>query len=539
MDKAKKAHLTVAELKKYCRESLPVWAETHRLINGEPFSLADYPFLEDIYADNNQEIVLMKSAQVGASEWLVSVMLWFVDSNHGNTYFAFPTMADCGIFVQGRVDKGIEETPYLLSQLRGKTDNVKIKRFGFRNMYFTGTQKRTQVISSPADVILEDEYDEHNPDVHDTVEKRLNNSKVKLKRRISTPTVPDFGIHRKWKDSDQRCWYVKCGYCKVDIRVSGDDFGDRWMNFITDNPATGKKTYCCPECKSIEFNPASSKGYWKANYPEREVHGYSVNKIMSKVCTAAEIAKNYQEAIKNDTLDEFYRSDLGCPFQPKGSRLYPNDIHACATDNPYTMFSQGRQNRDYFLGVDTGKKLHAVVIEMYEDKPRVVYAEVLNTYEEVERLQYAFNPKLTVLDNRPEPTPVAQLHKKFPTIYGAEHHSGIIKPTVVVEKEDGIIGWNKYFSIERLYNYIINKTIGVPIDINQATDEDFYRHLCTYMRIERVNDRGDKERVFISTTGKKQPDHFMFGTILALAAKDAYYYILSKNPIEDAGFIIL
>lgn len=500
--------------------------------------------MEDIYADLHDEIIVLKSSQASLSEWLVNIMFWFVDTNKGNTYFAFPTKSECGVFVQGRVDKAADETPYLLSQLKGKTDNVSMKRFGFRNMYFTGTQKRKNVLSNPADIILEDEYDEHGHDVHDLVEKRLNNSIWKWKRRISTPTVPEFGIHKKWLESDQRCWHVQCPDCKKEIRISGDDFGNRWKNFICDNP-TGGKMYCCPECKSIQFNPSSEKGYWKPTYTDRKIHGYSINRTMTKRCSADELWQLYEQALRNDTIDEFYKSDLGCPYQKKGSRLSESDVIKCKQANIYKSINIRQDGKEYYMGVDTGANLHAVVMD---NNKRIVTAKSfpkshdgMVSYMALGCFIEEFQPNLLVIDNRPEPTPVDELRNHYNIVRGAEHNTGIIKPTQISEKEiDRIVYYNRYCSIERLYNYILNATIGIPTDIEELTEKEFARHIISQMRIERINEKNNTRYLdYVSTTGRKQPDHYLSATIYALAAMDAYITILAKHPPRDCGIILL
>lgn len=543
-EKALKANLTVEELKQYCNQSLLVWTETHRIINGDPFSLTDYPYMEDIYADMYDEIVALKSAQSAFSEWFVNIMLWLVDTNKGNPYFVFPTMKDVGIFVQGRVDKAIEETPYLYSQLRGKTDNVSLKRYGNRNMYFTGSQKRTQIISSPADAILEDEYDEHNPDVHDTVEKRLNNSKLKWKRRISTPTYPGQGIHSKFQQSDQRCWFVKCPYCKQEIRVSGDDIDKRWELFILENPSgDGTYIYCCPECKSPQFNPASSEGYWKVTHPENKIHGYSVNRLMTKTCSAEELFNTHKKALINDTIAEFYRSDLGIPYQPIGSRIYTEDVHACAIgkrENMYSTIKEGIPGHKYYMGADTGKNIHVTIIEEFEGRLRIVCAEQLSDYSIIPEYINKFHPLMCIIDNRPEPSKVVELRLKYNIIKGAEHSESMVKPTNL-SKDESIIFWNKYFSIERFYNMILSQGIGIPMDLNTVTDGAFYRHLTTFMRKDKIDTQGNKRRYFaqVGESTKKAPDHYLFSSIFALAARDAYNEIMSQIKTQDCGFIII
>jgi hypothetical protein len=167
-----------------------------------------------------------------------------------------------------------------------------------------------------------------------------------------------------------------------------------------------------------------------------------------------------------------------------------------------------------------------------------VNAFILDKYEEIEELIIKWNPQCVVCDMRPEPTPIMALNKKYFQTKGAEHNNSMIKPTMT-GKEDYVVYWNKFFSIERAYNYVVNQKLLLPENINSVTNKDFYRHFCTFMRVDRMTEKGDKIREFISTTGKKQPDHFLFSTIFALGAKDIYDEIISKRHVTSSGILLI
>ena len=142
-ERADEVGVPVRKLQEFCKKSMLIWAETHRVISGERFTLEEYPFLEDIYNDNNKDISIIKSAQAGCSELYVNLMFWLADTMQKKPYFVFPKKTDVNTFVQGRVDTALDETPYLASKIV-KTDNTSLKIFNNTQMYFTGAQKRTQ-----------------------------------------------------------------------------------------------------------------------------------------------------------------------------------------------------------------------------------------------------------------------------------------------------------------------------------------------------------------------------------------------------------
>jgi hypothetical protein len=535
--KAKKLDVSPAQLIEYCKSSNLVWSETFRHIHGQPFTLRNYPYLEDIYADQAKEIVVIKSAQSGLSEWFVSNIFWFAWSGRGNPYFVFPKAKDCSIFVQGRIDSVIDENAFLKRYLKGRTDNVAIKRFKERNLYFTGSQKRTQIISSPADMVLMDEFDEHNPSVQETVMKRLNNSRFKWVRKISTPTLSETGIHTEYLKSDQRVWMVRCHDCDRDIRVSGDDTDTRFKDFIGYDSQKDIHYYKCPNCDSPDFDPASNDGFWKVQYPGNSVHGYSINRMMTKTCSAEEL---HSISVNTDNWAEFLRSDLGVPYTPAGARVYIKDCKKCE-DESIGIILSGKRRMDYFFGIDIGKEIHVIGAETSKNnKLDIIYAKTFGNLDKAEADIFSnFDPKAVGVDYRPEPTKVKEFHDRHNQVMGCEHNSSIITPTTPTGKEDHVIGYSRYFSIERLYNMILSEALAFAYELNDYTRKELYNHICTYAKKSSYTTNGQEKNDYVPLIGegKKPKDHYLFATIYTLAAYDYYQHKMSQRG--ESGIIIV
>ena len=68
------------------------------------------PALHAIYQDDDPLLVIQKSAQVFASEFLVNTALWAADTKqggHGNALYVMPTQTQMDDFSQARFDKAI------------------------------------------------------------------------------------------------------------------------------------------------------------------------------------------------------------------------------------------------------------------------------------------------------------------------------------------------------------------------------------------------------------------------------------------------
>src|SRR3990167_6301212 len=79
-----------------------------------PHLPSEWPWLRDLYRLGEQapRAWVMKSAQVGISEWLVCTALWAADTRlggRGNALYVFPTQVTMDDFAQARGDKAIED----------------------------------------------------------------------------------------------------------------------------------------------------------------------------------------------------------------------------------------------------------------------------------------------------------------------------------------------------------------------------------------------------------------------------------------------
>jgi len=525
----------INQLQKECYDSLLVWSELHRELGGKPFSLKDYPFMEEIYESDAKEMCIIKSAQCSLSEYAFSLMFWFADTR-GHTYFVMPTMSDAVRVVQGRLDSIADESIYIKKRLKSrKTDNTKIKRFGFNNMYFTGSQKRGDVISDPADITIQDEFDEHNPAVDLRVLQRLNNSKHKWRRKISTPTTPGKGIHAEYEKSSKAIWIHECKKCGKDIQVSGMEIKETWQDLIklvkkVENDVD-EYEYCCPYCKSTcDF----LDGYWR-HREDVPYKGYSINRMMTRSCTATEFMKVFEEHKKESLLDEFFMSGLGMPYEKEGTRIYEHHCQKCQLPNVNCISRKPiGTEAPYFIGMDTGSENHYAVGHLEDDGRRVIdTAGCFKTFNEIERIIDAFDPTLVIIDNMPETTKVFELWQKYGFVRGASHNNSLHMATKLKQDEEShIIYWNRFCSIERVQHLIRSEAISFPEDIQYITERNFYKHLCSQIKGKKAVNANATEfkDVFTTVTGKKVADHYLFALIYCMAAMDIHEKFGQDEP---------
>ncbi len=175
---------------------------------GLPFSLKAYPYLIDPYDDDATEICMRKGSQMGMTILCVLRTILRCNATYPRgVLYLMPTRDDVADFSKARFDRILKENPVLGAMVSG-TDATNVKRIGESICYFRGAKSRSQLKSIPVDEIVYDELDEMDPGLLALADKRLDGSHFKRKFKISTPTLPEYGIDWEYLKSDQRVWMV-------------------------------------------------------------------------------------------------------------------------------------------------------------------------------------------------------------------------------------------------------------------------------------------------------------------------------------------
>ena len=126
------------------------------------------------------------------------------------------------------------------------------------------------------------EYDRLNPLAEQSAIESMSSSQFKCLRRWSTPTVPQFGIHKLYTESDQRHWYHKCPHCgyeqvldyEKNIKLINPKGIDTFAKVV--QPDTYQ--YVCAKCG--EPLDRWYDGHWVADKPKAgRRHGYSISQM--------------------------------------------------------------------------------------------------------------------------------------------------------------------------------------------------------------------------------------------------------------------
>ena len=349
------------------RKDLAKWITTNTFIGGRKFSFASHEFQAKILEDTSQEVVLMKSAQLGLSEMsmrfaLAMVMLMPDSFAIGYT---FPTASFATHYSKSRLDPIIRGSPALRHAVKaGDIDNADAKSFGpGRFIFFKGAAVGNAAISDSLDLLIHDELDFSDPDVIGDYTSRLIHSAWKLKLKLSTPTYPGGPIDSAFQQSRRNFNFCKCRHCNHQFIPSYYDHvkipgWDKHLDEITrDNLHTinyQAAAMLCPACfKPVNLNPEHRE--WVTENPQ-EPHiaaGYKISPFDApNVITLPQLI---EASTSYASKARFRQFSLGIPAADADSGLTDEDLDRIGVQMAQSPFST------HVMGIDLGLTCHFMV----------------------------------------------------------------------------------------------------------------------------------------------------------------------------------
>lgn len=234
------------------------------------------------------ELMLFTSRQVGKSTaGGAHSMHRLCTRDNYNILFVAPEMDQARKYSQDKIKPMIEESPVLKSQI-GRYNNVHEKEFrrgGKLYMkYAKDNADRCRGIT--AQMVHYDEIQDQNLDlISPVIDEVLFTSMDPFKLYTGTPKSTSNTAHKKWIQTDQREWLVRCHHHSP----------VRYINLKTRN--IGKRGPICHHCGNLLD---VDDGLWVKYAPENEIAGFHVNQLHCKIShiTIAkwkEIIKKYEE----------------------------------------------------------------------------------------------------------------------------------------------------------------------------------------------------------------------------------------------------
>lgn len=467
------------------------WVTFNDMVNedGKPIEFIDHRFLIQPFADMHPDQVTMKSAQVGWS--VMSILKAFHAAAYLpklNIIYTLPTANVIKDFVIPKVNTLMNRNQVVSDVVTN--DSIQLKKVGERFIYYRGAFKETAAISISADLLVNDEYDRSDQHILNTYDSRLQASQYAWRWRFSNPSVPNFGVHDLYANSDQMHWFVTCHHCGHEMYMSWEEERERKPHYVDQD----REIYACgnPDCnKEISDNDRRA-GRWIPRYPKRARRGYHVSQLIAPWVSAKRIIDQFKES----TPEFFHNFVLGLPYQ--AAELVVDRSSIIRANAPGRI-----QKVNVCMGVDNGITKHWVL-----GTPQGVFAYgKTDSWEDIEALIRLYNAH-AVIDANPYPN----VPKKLTEAYrGRVYINYYVQDT----KNLGIIRWSDKDDMgvvrsdrTKLLDLVAGEINSGGITFTQAPNEleDMIYHWSNMYRTVETTDKGIERGVWL--TKENKPDHW-------------------------------
>lgn len=431
-----------AVLSKYTAASISKWIEKHTTYAGQPYSYRDHEFQERIMGDTSRDVVVMKCSQVGMSEVSARMSLALVNVLTPYTVaYTLPTAHFAGTFAKTRIDPVIDGSKVMKGNVHKTNNNSEVKQFGDSFLYVRGAASSNAPISIPVDHLVHDEVDFSDQEVLGQYVSRLTHSKWRRTTKISTPTLPKFGIHKAFQETRRFFNLCKCNHCN-------HWFQPDYYNHVKIPGFTGELVSInksllakirfkeavlrCPACGAV---PSLQKEHrqWVQENPDDDFIGAGYQITPFDAPNVIDAPYLVEASTKYDRIQDFVNFNCGLAAEDNEATLTAADF-----DNVfYTGEKPGGTVN--VMGVDVGNTYHICIaaIDAWGDM-HVIHTEQVPMSKARVRyheLRKQFRVVCTVIDSMPHAETVMTLQAQDINLYASVYmKSKSVVTHEVVEK---------------------------------------------------------------------------------------------------------
>lgn len=347
------------------------WADNYRKLSKEAsaepgqWRTSRAPYQKEIMDSINDStleiVVVMSSAQVGKTEFLLNSIAYFIDYDPAPILLIQPTLELAEAFSKDRLAPMLRDTIVLKDKIgdakaRNSGNTLLHKTFPGGHITMAGANSPSSLASRPIRILLCDEVDRYpvsagtEGDPVDLAAKRTTTFWNKKKLYVSTPTIKGASrIESEYEDSTMEQWCLPCPYCGKHQPLT-------WAQIKIDD-ATMECLYCRE--KSTESEWKSGKGEWKARKEHRNKRGFHLNELASPWKRWVDIIEDFKKAKKNtETLKVWVNTCLGESWEEQGERadeetlLKRRSRYDCQIPDDVLILTAGVDTQDDRLEVE-------------------------------------------------------------------------------------------------------------------------------------------------------------------------------------------
>lgn len=506
------------------------WAQERRVMGGDftgPYGFKYHPWAKEPHDSKASFNVSMKAAQMGFTEIGINRAFYILDILRRDVLYVLPTALNASDFSRSRFAPALKFSPYIKTMFTD-VNTVNLKQAGTQTLYIRGSRGDSNLKSIPVSELILDEVDEMDQDQIWLAFERLSGQITQNIWAISTPTLPNRGIHKLYQATSQEHFYFKCPHCSRSIELlwpesfelCGETFGD---------PDTAKSYIKCTECNHKLDHAAKpeylTKGFWQPTVTDYdpEQRGFNVNQLYSFTVNPQAIAKAYLRGMGDEgAMSEFYKSKLGQPYIPDGGQVTDEKIDMCVDNRYSTSDHRPTSGGERFItmGVDQGDWVHIWVDEwFFEDFSRDinVMARAKNTWhgkfnakveggwDKLDQLMREWQVLHCVVDADPNTLEARRFAQRFPGyVTLCRYRRGVPQKDIQMSEDLNRV---MTATVDRtnwldcaLGRFHVEGRIALPRDVNLEVREHMKNLVRTYEKDENGN--------LTATYVKMGADHF-------------------------------
>jgi hypothetical protein len=459
-----------------------------------------------------------KSAQMGYTNVALCRGIHTNDIKKIDVLYLLPKRSpDAADFSKAKFDALLELSPHL-GELYSNIRNIGHKQAGYVNFFIRGARSRSGLKTISTGLQVWDELDEMPvKQLALAIERSSGYDEADTQLiKISTPTIPDFGIDAEIKRTDQSVFTFKCPKCSRRTHMPFPDCLKITTDSLNDEQALRRSYIFCPLCKNplehelkqdwLSLVRGSS---WQPQVKGFYTRGFLINQYYSMVIPPWRIAESFLKGqTEASELQEYWNSKGGLAHMPEGARISESDIQACLGN--HRLSDRPPHGQLITMGIDVGRVLHYWIdqwllpetlgsdLNMYA-KCRNLKHGFVDHFEQLDQIMHDFQVLHAVIDWQPEERSAHNFCQRF---YGHAHrcyfHNGTKNKSINVN--ESLIGVSRTSWLDLSQGRFKTRTMSLPWD----TTSEAKKHIMNLVKIQKKDKDDHPVSKFISVGA----DHF-------------------------------
>lgn len=502
------------------------WAHKRRIMGGDfpgPYSWKYHPWVREILDSKAHFNWAMKGAQLGVTEVAINRALYVLDKMHRDVLYVLPTSKNASDFSKARFSTALKLSPYLNS-IFTDTNTVELKQAGPNVLYIRGSRGDSNLKSIPVSELILDEVDEMDQKQVWLALERLSGQLEKHVWGISTPTIPNRGIHKLYLTSTQEHFVFQCPCCGRWTELT-------WPDCIEIIGETVHDTRChesylkCKECGGRLEHQAKpgwlAAAKWQSVNRDGnpDIRGFHISQLYSFTVTPGDLVVAHFRGLGDEAANkEFHNSKLGLPFLGENAQITDTMIDACLknhTINDARPVIGG--SRLITMGVDQGKTNYASVVEWFVEPGNDINASAVGKllwfgkfmeeeWSTLDQLMREWQILACVVDADPNINEARRFARRFHGyVYLCRYRRGQTAKEISMSEEDtgapmATVDRTNWLScsLGRL------KTSPTRLLLPRDISLEYRDHLKSLVRTFEKDENGNPRATYVETG----PDHF-------------------------------